>query len=159
MNEDQSRQSLERREFLRRAAITGAAAAWAVPVIQTLNAGPAFAQAGTPTTTTTPSTTSTSLPTFCGHSVGGDHGGGCMGACTGSSTGVDTGCNGNQCNGFGTQDLSPCDIGCPQQGMDNPCCNPGLCDSANFHCEPGDVDASYCGPTVGCNVPFVTTRC
>lgn len=43
------RKSVDRREFLRKAAITGAAAAWAAPVIQTVAATPAFAQtAGTP---------------------------------------------------------------------------------------------------------------
>jgi hypothetical protein len=40
---------LDRREFLRRAAVTTAAAAWAAPVIQTVSASPAFAQTnGTP---------------------------------------------------------------------------------------------------------------
>lgn len=44
------RKSVDRREFLKKAAVTGAAAAWAVPVIQTVAATPAFAQtAGTPT--------------------------------------------------------------------------------------------------------------
>lgn len=43
------KKSLDRRDFLRKAAITGAAAAWAAPVIQTVAATPAFAQtAGTP---------------------------------------------------------------------------------------------------------------
>jgi hypothetical protein len=43
------RKSVDRREFLRRAAITGAAAAWAVPAVQTVAATPAFAQTnGTP---------------------------------------------------------------------------------------------------------------
>lgn len=153
-NTDENQQGLERRKFLKRAAITGAMV-WSVPIVSTLNASPAFAQAGTPP----PNTTGTTAPpTFCGHSVSVPDTGGCMGACTDPSTG----CNGNQCDGFGTQDASPCDIGCPQAGGDNPCCNPGLCDASNFHCEPGDVDASYCGPTVGCeNVdpPFVTANC
>ena len=43
------KKAVDRRDFLRKAAITGAAAAWAAPVIQTVAASPAFAQtAGTP---------------------------------------------------------------------------------------------------------------
>ena len=43
------KKGLDRRDFLRKAAVTGAAAAWAAPVIQTVAASPAFAQtAGTP---------------------------------------------------------------------------------------------------------------
>jgi hypothetical protein len=43
------KKALDRRDFLRKAALTGAAAAWAAPVIQTVAASPAFAQtAGTP---------------------------------------------------------------------------------------------------------------
>jgi hypothetical protein len=41
---DEERNALNRREFLRKAAITGAAA-WAIPVIQSVAATPAYAQA------------------------------------------------------------------------------------------------------------------
>ena len=41
--------AMQRREFLRKAAVTGAAAAWAAPVVQSIAASPAYAQApGTP---------------------------------------------------------------------------------------------------------------
>jgi hypothetical protein len=48
----QERQGLNRRTFLRRAALTGAAAAWATPVIQTVTVGPAFAASGSAFTCT-----------------------------------------------------------------------------------------------------------
>jgi hypothetical protein len=35
-----------RRRFLRKAAVAGAAAAWATPVVNTITASPAFAQVG-----------------------------------------------------------------------------------------------------------------
>lgn len=131
---DGDRDNLKRRDFLRKAAITTAAAAWAAPVIQTVAATPAFAQAqGTP-------------PPGgggCGHSTGPN--GGCMGAC-GSV------CGGDQCGGFtnrdGGQTEGPCTTYCaPGQGNDNPCVNPGLCDPANFVCSPDQHGAAtYTGP-------------
>ncbi len=116
---------VERREFLRKAAATGVAAAWAAPMIQTVAATPAFAQtAGTPS------------QGGCFHSVGDN--GGCMGACTSA------GCTGNQCNDV-------CQRYCPPgTGNDNPCCNPGLCNPANFSCAGGGAVATYSGSLSGC---------
>ncbi len=57
----EERQGMDRRQFLRRAAATTAAAAWAAPIIQTVTASPAYAN-GTP---------------LCDHSA-------CIGACSGS---------------------------------------------------------------------------
>jgi hypothetical protein len=124
---------LNRRDFIRKAAMTTAAAAWAAPVIQTIAATPAFAQSqGTPPTEDS-----------CGHSTGIN--GGCMGAC-GSV------CGGDQCGGFanpsGTQVEGPCTTYCaPGQGNDNPCVNIGLCNPANFVCS-GERHgaATYIGP-------------
>ena len=62
---ENERNELNRREFLRKAAITGAVA-WAVPVIQSVAATPAYAQ--TPAVRT---------PRGCQHSLGGESGGGC----------------------------------------------------------------------------------
>ena len=64
---------LDRREFLRRAAVTTAAAAWAAPVIQTVSASPAFA-----------TTNGTPPPEGCFHSINADEGklSGCMETCT-----------------------------------------------------------------------------
>jgi hypothetical protein len=120
---------LDRREFLRRAAVTTAAAAWAAPVIQTVAASPAFA-----------STNGTPAPGGCFHSVGGDTGEGCMGACTSS------GCTGDACDGFGDPD-GPCATLC-NISPGNQCCNPGLCVPANFTCVNGV--AVYGGSLEGC---------
>jgi hypothetical protein len=46
--EEEKRTGLDRRTFLRRAALTGAAAAWATPIVQTVTARSAFASTGTP---------------------------------------------------------------------------------------------------------------
>ena len=59
---DEEKKGMDRRQFIRRAAVTTAAAAWAAPVIQTVTASPAFA--GT--------------PEECDHS-------GCIGACAGTA--------------------------------------------------------------------------
>jgi len=130
---NRERDDLKRRDFLRKAAITTAAAAWAAPVIQTVAATPAFAQAqGTPPPT----------EDGCAHSIGPN--GGCMGAC-GSV------CGGNQCGGFanqGGQTEGPCTTYCPPgTGSENPCANPGLCDPGNFVCsEEREGAATYTGP-------------
>jgi hypothetical protein len=97
---DHERKDLNRREFLRKAAITGAVA-WAVPIIQSVSATPA--QAGTVT---------------CCHSLAGAGTAGCMEACTGS------GCTGSQCNGPCS---SLCPTG---QGGCNPCSDARACRSA-----------------------------
>jgi hypothetical protein len=59
---DHERKDLNRREFLRKAAITGAVA-WAVPIIQSVSASPAYAQ---------------TQGTVCSHSIGANS---CMAAC------------------------------------------------------------------------------
>lgn len=108
----EDKKSLERREFLRKAAVTGAAAAWAAPVIQTVAATPAFAQ-----------TTLTGVT--CHHSLGGPRGGGCMEACQASGGGGCGGTCANQCDGLcpnkaGTQDrLCNCAQACDVTKWDN----------------------------------------
>jgi hypothetical protein len=124
----EDRKSVERRDFLRKAAVTGAAAAWAAPIVQTVAATPAFAQG-----------TGTPAGGGCFHSVGVN--GGCMGACG-------TKCGGNQCN---VAHGGPCGTYCPPgTGSDNPCCNPGLCDPNNFVCGPQGGTATYTGSLAGC---------
>ena len=118
---------VDRRQFLRRAAVAGAVA-WAVPVIQTVAATPAFAQsAGSP------------AGGGCFHSLGLN--GGCMPACTSVP-----GCTGNGCQ-------IPCNTYCRVgQGANNPCCNPGLCQPSNFTCtgQGSSNVATYHGSLVGC---------
>jgi hypothetical protein len=99
----EERKSVDRREFLRKAAITGAVAAWAVPAIQTVAATPAFAQ-----------TAGTAQP--CQHSLGGKSGGGCMAACQG-------GCGGD-CN-------DACSVFC-RVCPGNFCYCDAVCDPANW---------------------------
>jgi hypothetical protein len=127
---------LDRREFLRRAAVTTAAAAWAAPVIQTVAASPAFA-----------STNGTPAPGGCFHSNA-DPAQSCMDACT-SACGEG---GGELCDGFGGppgEVQGPCAVYC---GISpgNQCCNPGLCNSANFQCTPGVDPAVYTGDLTGC---------
>jgi hypothetical protein len=91
---------LNRREFLRKAAVTGAVA-WAIPVIQTVAASPAAA--GTP---------------FCGHSE-------CIAACIAGRCGGLTGAARAACNDFCQ---SRCDELCPMgSGTDRECLNPNVC--------------------------------
>lgn len=91
---DEKREGLNRREFLRKAAITGAVA-WAVPVIQSVAATPAFAQTqGTLCPHSTPDVAGGSCMGSC-HSrgqlaCGHDCGGGCAGICN-------VACSGGQC--------------------------------------------------------------
>lgn len=76
---------------------------------------------------------------FCGHSTGTN--GGCMPACTSA------GFTGKQCGvicGTGQSD-GACPVG---QGGDNPCCNPGYCEPANFR--KSNTNPGYTGPTTGC---------
>jgi hypothetical protein len=126
---------LNRRQFLRRAAVTTAAAAWAAPVIQTVAATSASAGAnGTP------------APGGCFHSNDADAAQSCMDACTGA------GCTGDACDGFGGQPgevQGPCSVYCAIS-PGNQCCNPGLCNPANFSCEPGAPAAVYSGDLTGC---------
>jgi hypothetical protein len=98
MDKDQDK-GMNRREFIRKAAITGAVA-WAVPAIQTVAATPAYANhSGT--------------PQDCQHSLGGDSGGGCMTACQSSGQGCGAACNqfcGPTCDCPGN--FCPCDEVC-----------------------------------------------
>jgi hypothetical protein len=98
--DDNHGSGLNRREFLRKAAITGAVA-WAIPVIQTVAASPAAA--GTP---------------FCGHSE-------CIAACIAGRCSGLTGSARAACNAFCQ---SQCDQLCPQvPGTDRECTNPNVC--------------------------------
>jgi hypothetical protein len=94
----------------------------------------------------------------CNHSNGLN--GGCMGACTSSDAADTCGSGGNFCDGVDIDPDSPsgqgpCQEFCPSgQGGENPCCNPGLCDSGNFVCLHNDATGgdyiAYNGPTAGC---------
>jgi len=91
-----------RRQFLRRAAVTTATAAWAAPVIQTIAARPAYA--GT--------------PVVCDHS-------GCIGACaTSGDTATCGGPPGQVC-------MAACgQFGCGGGGQI--CSDPAVCDPAGW---------------------------
>lgn len=109
---ENERNELNRREFLRKAAITGAVA-WAIPVVQSVAATPAYAQTGT---------------TTCCHSFSGAGTSGCKEACTSSGAGC-----GGPCQ---TACTSLCPVG---QGGCNPCsnpqaCNPGCWQACSFTC-------------------------
>jgi len=128
---------LSRREVLKRAAIVGGVA-WAAPVVQSLVGTPAFAQGS---------------PGPCFKSVGDPNGGGCQNACQQS------GCTGGSCDGTdpdpdNPMGQGPCQCFCPSgQGGDNPCCNPGLCNPANYICHnqgAANEWAEYTGPFAGC---------
>jgi hypothetical protein len=128
-------QDMHRRDFLRKAAVTGVITAWATPVIQSIAATPAFA-----------GTVGTQTGGGCFHSNP-DAAQSCMDACTSNSN---TPCEGNQCDGFGGAVHGPCSTNC---GISpgNQCCNAGLCNPANFTCEGvGGGIAIYNGPTAGC---------
>lgn len=138
---------LDRRAFLRRAAVTGAAAAWAAPVVQSIAATPAFAQTagGSP------------VADDCFKSTLNQAGTSCISACTAACTAAGVPGGGNACNndpqGCNPLGNGPCFAYCPPgQGGDNPCCNPGLCDVGNFTCvRVGNCTvATYGGPTSGC---------
>lgn len=131
--EGQEGKGMQRREFLRKAALTGAITAWAAPVVQTIAATPAFAQSvGTPTSGCFHSNPDPSLS--------------CQDACH------DAGCSGKQCDGFGGppgEVQGPCAVYC-DISPGNQCCNPGLCNPDNFTCAKGDPAATYHGSTSGC---------
>jgi hypothetical protein len=106
---EKDRNELHRREFLRKAAITGAVA-WAVPVVQSVAASPAFAQQA-------------ASPTCCGHSETPSGGcGNCMDACK-TACGNASGCS------------ALCDPNTVCTFPDNTCppnrCNPGC-----YRCDP-----------------------
>jgi hypothetical protein len=145
---------MDRRGFLKRAGLAGAATVWAAPVVQTMAAGPAFATNGTP------------VVGECGHSFGtavGTEGTacedeGCMGAC---QTACERGCFGDleaDAQQAGCQQA--CNQLCPNIMGDWPdgspnrsCCNVGVCVLANWSCTPGPNAPSdvpcYNGPTAG----------
>lgn len=143
---DEHADQVQRREFLRRAGIAGAAAVWAAPIVNTIAATPAYAQA-------------VGTPQPCFKSTLNAAGWSCMDACAAS------GCTGDACDGVDADpnqiycNQGPCQFFCPSgQGGDNPCCNPGLCDPANFFCDKVTDQkkgwiAIYNGPTVGCPDP------
>ena len=102
---DHERKDLNRREFLRKAAITGAVA-WAVPIIQSVSATPAYAQ---------------TQGTACPHSTPDTLGGSCMGTCKGvcrstASCGKD---NGGPCAGVCNSGICSAGLCCANA------CNPG----------------------------------
>src|SRR5262245_39509475 len=103
----EEKQGMDRRQFLRRAAVTAAAAAGAAPVIQTVTASPAFA--GT--------------PELCDHS-------GCIGACAGTAGGK-ANCGGPP--GQVCQDLCGELFNCGEGGQQ--CSTTAACVPGNwFHC-------------------------
>jgi len=70
MADETENKGMNRRDFVRKAAITGAVAAWAVPVIQTVSATPAFA-----------TTNGSPPPGGCWHSIEPGKPNGCMETC------------------------------------------------------------------------------
>ena len=124
---------LRRREFLRRAAVTGAVV-WAVPTIDTIVAKPAFA--------------GTSPQGDCST---------CNGACNAAGP-QQKGANGNGGNAC----LALCKALCPSDHGNGCaggiCCNTDAFSSANF-CSPPDGIACYFGTLGGSCVPTYNTVC
>jgi hypothetical protein len=117
------KKEFDRREFLRKAAIAGAVAAWAAPVVQTVAATPAFAQ-----------TAGSAAP--CDHSA-------CVAACNTNATcrGIHTETGGNWCN-FRCKQLCP-----PGTPCSAACTAAGLCLPAT---DAGSAWANTCNPA-DCN--------
>lgn len=116
------KKSVERREFLRRAAATGVAAAWAAPIVQTVAATPAFAShQGT--------------PHACQHSL-------CVAAFNEAADAQGR----SECKQMGGGQ-NFCDSRCPiVPGTDRACNCDNLCDSSQYTFSPDS-----CTPTVaGC---------
>lgn len=151
MTEQQA--GLERREFIRRVAIAGGAA-WAVPIVQTVAATPAYAQ-------------TLGTPRQCFKSGEGS----CMEACTSvcEQAGATGSMAGEACDGVDIDPCNslylgqgPCQFLCPSgQGGGNPCCNDQLCDPRFFTCTKALCDdgtgppketaiAVYTGSLIGC---------
>ena len=138
---------MDRRTFLRRAAMTGAAAAWAAPVIQTVTARPAFAQ------TSSAFTCTHSTSPFIDVNGNLQASGGCMQACQ----------NANPNPNLQAPCEAICDSACPNEctGTDRQCINGDFCDSSNFfHTQPenGCTVAEYNGSvSVASNYPCAFT--
>lgn len=138
-------EGMDRRNFLRKLAITGAAA-WAAPVIQTVAAGPAFAQ----------EVIGTRAPCF--HSTNNVEGVNCMDQCVQACEAQGGNGCGNLCDGMDVDSCNPlgdgpCQTFCASgQGGDNQCCNPGLCNTSNFQLVVSGTCTyvQYTGSTVGC---------
>jgi hypothetical protein len=150
--EDEIKKGMDRRTFLRRAAITGAAAAWATPIVQTVTARPAFAANGTPV-----ECSHSSSPYFKDGELVCDTGG-CMQACK-SAAGCqdDCGSAAGATNENSDACQQVCDVACPE-GSSNPlgsrvCCDGSFCDVSSWTLTgcggPGDT-ACYVGEA-SCN--------
>jgi len=141
--EHQERRGMDRRTFLRRAALTGAAAAWAAPVIQTVTARPAFAQ------TSSAFTCTHSTSPYIDANGNLQASGGCMQACQ----------NANPNPNLAAPCEVICDSACPNEctGTDRQCINGDFCDSSNFfltHPKNGCTVAEYNGSvSVASNYP------
>lgn len=111
---------LDRRDFLRKAAVTTAAAAWAVPVIQTVSASPAFASTqGSPPPGGGGGGSGSG---GCFHSISPGKPSGCMETCDGACPGVG---NHGTCNDV-------CKLAC---NMPENACPPEYCDPACWMCD------------------------
>jgi hypothetical protein len=132
MSDANDPKSMERRKFLRKAGVVGAAI-WAAPVIQTVAATPAYAQ-------------QQGSPGGCFHSIDLDEGKtrGCMETCKGACEGKQD-FEGHNCSGGGGFCASSvCNPNC-DQGNQNACadqfCNPECyeCDTFVSKCQVGFV--------------------
>jgi hypothetical protein len=119
MAENDSNQ-VNRREFLRKAAITGAVA-WAIPVVQSVAATPAYAR---------------HLGTACAHSTPDTLGGSCMGTCKAVCRATPT---------CGTDNGGPCATFCNANNV----CHQGVC--CTNACNQGAWTCTNCVVTfAGC---------
>jgi hypothetical protein len=129
--EREVKKGLNRREFMRRAALTGAAAAWAAPVIQTVAASPAYA--------TTPVDWSD-----------------CVGGCNAAGPGCPpSGADAPALNN------TACETVCTDLcgGPGGICCNSAVINSNNWCSTSGTNSvACYFGPLGGCT-PSDTASC
>jgi len=118
---------LDRRAFLKKAAVTGAAVAWAAPVIQTIGASPAFAAGGT----------------------GGDQWSICVGACNSAPAKCPPSDPIEDPQNTGCQVICTQLCGNPNQNL--PCCNANAMSSAYFCSVGGNIHgACYFGSLAGC---------
>jgi hypothetical protein len=119
------RTGMDRRTFLRRAAVTGAAAAWATPVVQTITARPAWASAGSPA-----ECHYDTGPWFAGGQQMAASGG-CVQACKHSD-----GCGGDPPGPEANVEpcYTVCAAACPDgaRSHDRVCCDGSFCDANNW---------------------------